>query len=285
MMDIRRSRRTDRPRRWLTGLALLGLALVPEPASAHGPVWCHRVRAGDTLRQIARRYGTTLARLVALNDVAHPDALRVGQVLRLPALTRVLSGEVSADGPSMPAIAGDLRGENREADRERLSRMKDLRMVRRFVRAGLLVPVEAATSTWWVSTVPPSLRVARPWTKAFIEQLARAFHAFFGERLKITSLTRTASVQRALRLRNANAAPAGGRLRSTHLTGASVDVSKAQLDDTRIGWLRLVLARLEQRRLLHAIEEFRQPHFHVMVLRRYLPYAETLPSPVLLGGC
>jgi hypothetical protein len=44
----------------------------------------HIVSAGDTLGGIAERYDTTVARLQALNPTADPQALRVGQELRVP---------------------------------------------------------------------------------------------------------------------------------------------------------------------------------------------------------
>lgn len=69
-------------------------ATAPVPASA-GPSpsalspsstapTSYRVRSGDTLSAIAARHGTTVAVLVALNDIADPGTIRVGQVLRLP---------------------------------------------------------------------------------------------------------------------------------------------------------------------------------------------------------
>jgi cell wall-associated NlpC family hydrolase len=45
----------------------------------------YTVQQGDTLYSIARRFGITVAELVALNDLADPDRLRPGQVLRLAA--------------------------------------------------------------------------------------------------------------------------------------------------------------------------------------------------------
>jgi hypothetical protein len=74
-------------------------------------------------------------------------------------------------------------------------------------------------------------------------------------------------------------------VRSTHLTGASVDVSKQPLSVAEIRWLRVVLSRLADRGVLHAVEEFVQPHFHVMVFRQYEAYGLHLHRPVLIGGC
>lgn len=44
----------------------------------------HLVESGDTLGEIAGRYGTTVERLRALNPKLEPSALRVGQQIRLP---------------------------------------------------------------------------------------------------------------------------------------------------------------------------------------------------------
>ncbi len=270
-----------------TAVSLLLIVVGPSnPGAAQAePVWCHEVDAGDTLSRIARRYATTIDRLQALNAGAALDTLPVGTVLRLPATARLEAGSLELDGGSLPARAGDLRRENRAADRERLSRMRDLAMVRRFVAAGLLVRVPDQERGYWIARVPAALRVARPWTTRFIGQLADAFYALFGDRLKITSLTRTVRGQRALQRWNPNAAPAVGPLRSTHLTGASVDISKNGFGGDEVGWLRVVLRRLERRQLVRATEEFQQPHFHVMVARRYLGYAARLPSALLIGGC
>jgi hypothetical protein len=158
-------------------------------------------------------------------------------------------------------------------------------MLARFRRAGLLVPVPASTRTYYVAQVPASLRLARPWTKRFIEQLATAKRLLFGTRLRITSLTRITAHQEALIATNPNAAPARGPIPSTHLTGAAVDLGKASLSPRELAWLRTVLGRLTARGLVHAVEEFSEPHFHVLVRRQYATYARTLASPLLVGGC
>jgi LysM repeat protein len=60
-------------------LALLGGPMLPGPALAAGPSVV--VRPGDTLSAIAARYGTTVARLVALNHISNPDLILPGQVV------------------------------------------------------------------------------------------------------------------------------------------------------------------------------------------------------------
>ncbi len=55
----------------------------PTPSTATSPQR-YRVKAGDTLSSIAARYGTTVKALVALNDIADPRIIRIGQVLLIP---------------------------------------------------------------------------------------------------------------------------------------------------------------------------------------------------------
>lgn len=43
----------------------------------------HTVRAGETLYSIARRYNTTVARIVQVNGISNPNFLRLGQVLTI----------------------------------------------------------------------------------------------------------------------------------------------------------------------------------------------------------
>ena len=44
----------------------------------------HTVASGETLSVIARRHGTTVEELVRLNNIANPNLIHPGQVLRLP---------------------------------------------------------------------------------------------------------------------------------------------------------------------------------------------------------
>ncbi len=192
---------------------------------------------------------------------------------------------VPAHALNLRARAGNLFRENAVIRRQRLSSLGDLGMVHRFTRSGLLRPVPAQTRTYWVAVAIPPLRVARPWTKRFIEHVSHAYYARFGERVKITSLTRTARAQHALRRSNGNAARAHGPLRSTHLTGAAVDISKRPLREAQLRWFRVALQRLADPGLVSAIEEFTQPHFHVLVHREFAGYPPARVSALLDGAC
>ena len=51
--------------------------------AANGSLY-YRVAAGDTLGDIAKKYGTTVARIQALNPhIKNPDVIYVGDYLRL----------------------------------------------------------------------------------------------------------------------------------------------------------------------------------------------------------
>lgn len=44
----------------------------------------YRVAAGDTLTEIAQRYGTTVNALVSANKIKDPDLIQIGQRLTIP---------------------------------------------------------------------------------------------------------------------------------------------------------------------------------------------------------
>jgi len=77
-------------------LVVLGGPILAGPAYAAGPMVI--VRPGDTLGAIAARYGTTVARLVALNLIRNPDLILPGQVVVLAPSSGTGSGETSAPG-------------------------------------------------------------------------------------------------------------------------------------------------------------------------------------------
>lgn len=54
------------------------------PAPAQGGGATYTVVAGDTLSGIAQRYGTNYQTLAALNGIANPNLIKVGQVIKLP---------------------------------------------------------------------------------------------------------------------------------------------------------------------------------------------------------
>lgn len=55
-----------------------------EPVVVQSSDGVHRVQRGETLYEIARRYGVSVRQLSRLNDIKNPNVIRAGMVLRLP---------------------------------------------------------------------------------------------------------------------------------------------------------------------------------------------------------
>jgi hypothetical protein len=176
------------------------------------------------------------------------------------------------------ADANSPRIQNDRADHDDLSRMRNTAMVQRFAQNGRLVRIPLNHRHYYIHDVPAAYRYARPWTKLFLARLSRQYHARFGQRLRVTSLVRTEGRQRYLAQVNRNAASAHGVLRSSHLTGATVDVSKRFMSQSEVRWLRNSLYSLQSQGYIYAIEEFGQPVFHIMVYRNYPKYVSSMTS-------
>ena len=187
--------------------------------------------------------------------------------------------------PAGAAVRTSLRGtrqsqivQNQRADRDHLSRMTDQKTLDRFKRLELIVSVPAKTRDYYIHDVAAQYQYLRPWTKLFLDRLSSQFRSRFGRPLRITSLIRTAAYQIQLSRRNGNAASSVGEKRSSHLTGASLDISKKGMTAARQRWVRNVLASLKAKGYLFAVEEFYQPNFHVMVYRNYPEYVAMLQA-------
>jgi LysM repeat protein len=79
--------------------------------SGHGngvvivPAGVHIVKAGETLSGIAAKFHTTVAALVALNHIANPNLILIGQLLKIPAAG---AGHATAQAPQTHVVkAGD----------------------------------------------------------------------------------------------------------------------------------------------------------------------------------
>jgi hypothetical protein len=166
--------------------------------------------------------------------------------------------------------------QNQRADRDDLSRMEDAAMVQRFAQAGLLVRVPSRTKYYYTRYIPAKYRYLRPWSKLFLDRLCSQYHQRFQNKCRVTSTLRTAAFQNSLRKRNGNAASAYGPRRSSHLTGATLDISKKGMGAAEIAWMRRVLYSLREAGYLYAVEEFSQPTFHIMVYKNYPQYVAAL---------
>ncbi len=83
-------------------LVVLLVGYMPAPVVAQegtGGVW-HTVQAGETLYRIALRYGVSVQALMAANALQDPNAIFVGQVLRIPQSDTTGNAQELADGES-----------------------------------------------------------------------------------------------------------------------------------------------------------------------------------------
>lgn len=179
---------------------------------------------------------------------------------------------VPLGGASLRATKSSPIVQNQRADSDHLSRMADSAMTERWARLRLLEPIAAKSSAYYLHDVRGANRYLRPWTKLFLTRLSTQYSARFRRPLRVTSLLRTSEYQRSLQRRNGNAASATGPKRSSHLTGASIDISKKGMTRAQLRWLRSVLDSLRSKGYVYAIEEFQQPVFHIMVHRKYEDY-------------
>lgn len=207
--------------------------------------------------------------------------------------TRIVTFVVAAVLMAIPAVmdAGARSGlvattasqsiQNARADAYHLARMRDRAMIVQFAEAGYLVAVPARSQFYYLHRVSPAYSYLRPWARRFLEQTSRQFYANFHQRLRITSLIRTVALQRRLERRNFNAADAIGDDRSSHLTGATLDISKHGMSWREKKWLRRELIEREESGYIYAVEEFHQPCFHVMVFPNYRDFEpKTASSPL-----
>lgn len=196
-------------------------------------------------------------------------------LIATPAVMRAGARSVLAANASSQSI------QNARADAYHLARMRDRAMIVQFAAAGYLVSVAPETRFYYLHGVTPEYSYLRPWAKRFLDQISRQFYANFHQQLRVTSLVRTVSLQQRLEHRNFNAAEATGDDRSSHLTGATLDISKHEMTWREKKWLRRELVVLEQSGYVYAVEEFHQPCFHVMVFPNYRDFApKTAAAPL-----
>lgn len=76
----------------------------PAAATQPEPAQTYTVQPGDTLVTIAQRHGTTVEALIEANDLANPELLSVGQVLKIPSGGAARSSGGSAGEVSVASV-------------------------------------------------------------------------------------------------------------------------------------------------------------------------------------
>lgn len=168
-----------------------------------------------------------------------------------------------------------LLRQNEEVDRLALPRIVDDAQLKELKAAHELVPIEASETLRIEPSLDPSRRYCRPWTLDFVQDLSEVYYGRFHEQIQLNSAVRTVKVQKKLRRRNRNAAPAEGETASSHLAGITVDLQRRGMTKDQIRFVEYYLFYLRALGLVEPEEERRHWCFHVMVSDRYDDWRQT----------
>ena len=165
--------------------------------------------------------------------------------------------------------------QNEEINRLELPRIQDDAELEALKASGELVPIEASESLKIEPSLDPSRRFCRPWTRDFVQDLSEVYYRQFHAQIQVNSAVRTVKVQKKLRRRNRNAAPAEGDTASSHLAGITVDLQRRGMTKEQIRFVEHYLFYLNALGLVEPEEERRHWCFHVMVSDRYSDWRQT----------
>ncbi len=180
--------------------------------------------------------------------------------------------------PYAEARGRSQKRQNAAADLYDLDRIQDIPHLERLIRGGYLVKIDGTgTDAYAIADElgeedrgNRSLYMhGRPYTKRFLDNLLGRAHRKFGKEYKVTSLTRTWEYQLRLCKSNGNATCGRGWKRSSHLTGATVDISYVGFSRAERKWFHRELDALQARGEIIYIKEYDQACYHIMVLPTY----------------
>ncbi len=218
--------------------------------------------------------GTALITLAIFIMVAAPEnAFAVRRVSRRHRILHRLRGVLW--NPMFRPSHDSLLRQNEEIDRLDLPRIQDDAELEALKASGDLVPIEESESLKVERSLDPSRRYCRPWTRDFVQDLSEVYYRQFHDQIQVNSAVRTVTVQRKLRRRNRNAAPAEGDTASSHLAGITVDLQRRGLTKEEIRFVEHYLFYLNALGLVEPEEERRHWCFHVMVSERYSDWRQS----------
>jgi hypothetical protein len=102
-----------------------------------------------------------------------------------------------------------------------------------------------------------------------LQDLSEVYYRQFHAQIQLNSAVRTVKVQKKLRRRNRNAAPAEGDTASSHLAGITVDLQRRGMTMEQMRFVEHYLFYLNALGLVEPEEERRHWCFHIMVSDRY----------------
>jgi len=230
-------------------------------------------------RSLKIRKPLALALLTALTlafvVIASPETAFALQRVRHRRLLRVRRHFGVLWNPLFRPTHDSLLRQNEEIDRLDLPRIQDDDQLEALKASGALVPIEASESLKIESSLDPSRRFCRPWTRDFVQDLSEVYYRQFHAQIQVNSAVRTVKVQKKLRRRNRNAAPVDGDTASSHLAGITVDLQRRGMTNEQIRFVEHYLFYLNALGLVEPEEERRHWCFHVMVSDRYDDWRST----------
>jgi hypothetical protein len=168
-----------------------------------------------------------------------------------------------------------LLRQNEEVDRLDLPRIQDDAELEALKASGELVPIVASESLKIEPSLDPSRRYSRPWTRDFVQDLSELYYRQFHAQIQLNSAVRTVKMQKKLRRRNRNAAPAEGDTASSHLAGITVDLQRRGMTKEQMQFVERYLFYLNALGLVEPEEERRHFCFHIMVSDHYSDWRQT----------
>src|SRR5271169_3895026 len=168
-----------------------------------------------------------------------------------------------------------LLRQNEEINRLDLPRIQDDDELEALKASGELVPITASESLKIEPSLDPSRRFCRPWTRDFVRDLSEVYYRQFHAQIQLNSAVRTVKMQKKLRRRNRNAAPAEGDTASSHLAGITVDLQRRGMTKEQMQFVERYLFYLNALGLVEPEEERRHFCFHIMVSDHYSDWRQT----------
>lgn len=159
--------------------------------------------------------------------------------------------------------------QNKVADKENLTRIKNERAIRMFASKGLLVPLVDGHGIVVDHRLDANRRYCRPWAVKFLKDLGTRFEKNFRKPIRVNSCVRDIETQEHLRWLNPNAAKTKGPKASAHLTGSAIDIARIGLSKKEQEFIRTRLIVNEKAGKIEATEEVVQKVWHVMVFKTY----------------
>ena len=199
---------------------------------------------------------------IGIQRAGHPGRRGLVTLILILGAVGVSSGLAGAQ--SLRGSRASLDRQNDQAVSHDFTFLRGSAQLRRFVGAGLLVPVDGGRN---YSLKEVSFSYTRPEVLLFIERLSAQYRRACGEKLVVTSLTRPMSHQ-----------PRNGSPRSVHPTGMALDLRRPSNSTCR-GWLEATLLTLEDRTVLEATRERGPPHYHIALFPSlYATYVSNMTS-------